>query len=62
VCLPFARQNYWAGAASVGAGRLTSGAAAIQTRLRGVFIGAILVCTENLIRVDDVMESPKLAE
>jgi hypothetical protein len=21
-----------------------------------------LVCTENLIRVDDVMESPKLAE
>jgi hypothetical protein len=23
---------------------------------------ARLVCTENLIRVDDVMESPKLAE
>jgi ATP-dependent protease Clp ATPase subunit len=22
----------------------------------------LLVCTENLIRVDDVMESPKLAE
>jgi hypothetical protein len=26
-----------------------------------VFIGSI-VCTENLIRVDDMMESPKLAE
>jgi len=24
--------------------------------------GPALVCTENLIRVDDVMESPKLAE
>jgi hypothetical protein len=24
--------------------------------------GEDLVCTENLIRVDDVMESPKLAE
>jgi hypothetical protein len=24
--------------------------------------GAMPVCTENLIRVDDVMESPKLAE
>ena len=28
------------------------------------FVGeiAMVVCTENLIRVDDVMESPKLAE
>jgi predicted PurR-regulated permease PerM len=26
------------------------------------FVLAPLVCTENLIRVDDVMESPKLAE
>ena len=25
-------------------------------------MGVIGVCTENLIRVDDVMESPKLAE
>jgi acyl-CoA thioesterase I len=24
-------------------------------------VGAAIVCTENLIRVDDVMESPKLA-
>jgi hypothetical protein len=26
------------------------------------FERVLLVCTENLIRVDDVMESPKLAE
>jgi hypothetical protein len=26
------------------------------------FVQAAGVCTENLIRVDDVMESPKLAE
>lgn len=25
-------------------------------------LGVAVVCTENLIRVDDVMESPKLAE
>jgi hypothetical protein len=30
-----------------------------RNRLSGV---QLLVCTENLIRVDDVMESPKLAE
>jgi putative ABC transport system substrate-binding protein len=28
----------------------------------GVSVPLSLVCTENLIRVDDVMESPKLAE
>jgi hypothetical protein len=27
-----------------------------------VIVYGVLVCTENLIRVDDVMESPKLAE
>jgi hypothetical protein len=27
-----------------------------------VFVSLIAVCTENLIRVDDVMESLKLAE
>jgi hypothetical protein len=32
-------------------------------RIRGLAIAAsAAVCTENLIRVDDVMESPKLAE
>jgi hypothetical protein len=25
-------------------------------------VGAVVVCTDNLIRVDDAMESPKLAE
>jgi len=30
--------------------------------LRWQFLTSIPVCTENLIRVDDVMESPKLAE
>jgi hypothetical protein len=30
--------------------------------MEGQFSGREPVCTENLIRVDDVMEPPKLAE
>jgi len=40
-------------------GALLSVPAVIQARLPKM---ELAVCTENLIRVDDVMESPKLAE
>jgi hypothetical protein len=36
--------------------------AAGQALLGSLFVVSGLVCTENPIRVDDVMESPKLAE
>jgi|SoimicmetaTmtLMC_FD_k123_749894_2 hypothetical protein len=42
---------------------LRAGSGWLRKVLRPPFASALrVVCTENLIRVDDVMESPKLAE